>query len=84
VASSTQPGSRRPAACSRAALAAYHKAVPPAGASYGRVSGHGRTHCARRAGIGISAHPLSLMPMPRDGAIIFGDLIGKLDVVRVE
>jgi hypothetical protein len=22
--------------------------------------------------------------MPRDGAIIFGDLIGKLDVVRVE
>ena len=22
--------------------------------------------------------------MPRDGAIIFGDLIGKLDIVRVE
>jgi hypothetical protein len=22
--------------------------------------------------------------MPRDGAIIFGDLIGKLDVLRIE
>jgi hypothetical protein len=28
--------------------------------------------------------PLSLMPMPRDGAIIFNDLIGKLDLLRVE
>jgi hypothetical protein len=25
-----------------------------------------------------------MSPMPRDGAIIFGDLIGKLDVLRVE
>ncbi len=26
----------------------------------------------------------SLNPLPRDGPIIFGDLIGKLDVLRIE
>jgi hypothetical protein len=53
---------------------------------------HREQTLARRSGVGSRYVPRIIFgagegdnrAMPRDGAIIFGDLIGKLDVLRIE